>query len=99
MTPERFVLDSSVTLAWCFNDEETPDTSAILKAVDCGEWQALVPSLWPYEIVNVLLIARRRQRITEAQMNSFIGNLNFIGIAFFRTNILVQRINSLLSFS
>jgi len=75
MIPSRFVLDSSVALSWCFGDEATTDTKALLKAVGDGEWEALVFSLWPYEMVNVLVGAVRRKRITEAQMQSFIGDL------------------------
>ncbi len=75
MKPSRYVLDSSVALSWCFEDESTTETSTLLKAMGKGEWEALVPPLWPYEMVNVLLGAVRRKRITEAQMQSFIGNI------------------------
>lgn len=55
------VLDSSVTLAWCFDDERTDATDALLEQV--VEAGAEAPSLWPLEILNALWTAERRGRI------------------------------------
>jgi predicted nucleic acid-binding protein len=57
------VLDSSAALAYCFDDERTPQIDAIFERV--VEEGAIVPSLWRYEIANVLLLARRRGRVRE----------------------------------
>ncbi|WP_268914423.1 PIN domain-containing protein [Arenibaculum pallidiluteum] len=38
-----FVLDASVTLAWAFEDEATPETDAVLRAL--GGTNAIVPSI------------------------------------------------------
>ena len=58
----RAVLDCSVALSWCFDDEATPETHALLDRVrDEG---AVVPSLWHLELSNVLLQAERRRRIS-----------------------------------
>jgi predicted nucleic acid-binding protein len=56
-----FVLDSSVTLSWCFEDEQTPATQALLQRV--VESGAIVPVLWPLEVLNGLAMAERRRRI------------------------------------
>ena len=49
-----FVLDNSVALTWCFEDERTPATTALL--VQIGESGALAPGLWPLEALNGLLV-------------------------------------------
>jgi predicted nucleic acid-binding protein len=66
----RFVLDTSVTIAWCFEDETTPYTESVLEALAKGE--ALVPCLWPLEVSNVLVTAERRKRITRAKVTRFL---------------------------
>jgi predicted nucleic acid-binding protein len=60
-----FVLDSSVTLTWCFDDEQTIVADQLLdRVVELG---AFAPLLWPLEILNVLEMAQRRDRITAVQ--------------------------------
>jgi predicted nucleic acid-binding protein len=52
-----FVIDASVALAWCFDDEVTPACEALLDRTAAEG--ALVPSLWHLELGNVLLHAER----------------------------------------
>ncbi len=73
-----FVLDTSVTMAWLFEDEATRTTEAILDRLKDEE--ALVPTLWTYEVGNVLLMAERRNRITEAQGRRFTQLLESLPI-------------------
>ncbi len=55
------VLDCSLAMAWCFEDEASAAADAILERVrDDG---ALVPALWVWEVANVLTLAARRGRI------------------------------------
>ena len=62
-----FVLDCSVTMAWCFEDERTAATDSLLaRVVDAG---AIAPFLWPLEVTNVLLNAVRRKRIPPDAFN------------------------------
>ena len=62
-----FVLDCSVTMAWCFEDERTAATDALLdKLVAEG---AEAPSIWPLEVSNVLIGAARHNRISPAAAN------------------------------
>lgn len=68
-----FVLDTSLTMAWCFEDEATPDTDAVLDRL--GTDAAVVPAIWPLEVANVLLVAERRGRLSEAQSSRFAGLL------------------------
>lgn len=59
------VVDASVTMAWLFEGEATDYTESVLTLVrDQG---ALVPSVWPLEVGNTLLVGERRGRLTSAQ--------------------------------
>ena len=68
------VLDSSVTLSWCFEDERTDATDALLtQVVESG---AEAPSLWPLEILNALSMAERRRRIDSGRRQRLCGFLH-----------------------
>ncbi len=73
-----FVVDASVTLAWCFEDEATPETEGVLDLL--AEDSAVVPALWELEVANVLLLAERRGRLTEAQSARFMTLLQQLPI-------------------
>lgn len=72
------VIDASVTMAWCFESESTPATEALLDAV--ADQGALVPLLWTHGVTNVLVMAQRRQRLTEAQAARFASLLDRLPI-------------------
>lgn len=71
----RFVLDCSITMSWCFEDEKTPHGDGILELLKNEESQAVVPSLWRLEVINVLGVAERRQRISLARSLLFLDFL------------------------
>jgi predicted nucleic acid-binding protein len=75
---ERLVLDRSVTLAWYFADEANAYADAVAQGLANGE--ALVPSLWPLEVANALLMGERRKRSTEAQAAAFLARLETLPI-------------------
>ena len=54
------VLDSSVTLAWIYDDETTEAVRAAFDQI--GRRGAWVPSLWRLEVANVLEMGVRRGR-------------------------------------
>jgi predicted nucleic acid-binding protein len=60
------VIDSSIALTWCFEDEASPDTDILFQRV-CDEG-AIVPALWHLELGNVLLQAEKRGRIGAADI-------------------------------
>lgn len=66
-----FVVDSSMAMAWCFEDEATPATNRLFDRM--GAEAAAVPAWWYLEITNVLALAERRKRITSAQVAQFIA--------------------------
>jgi len=64
------VVDSSATVPWCFSDEATPETEALLERLRSGD-QAIVPAHWPTEVMNALVMGVRRQRLTFSQVLQF----------------------------
>ena len=73
-----FVLDVSVAVAWCFDDESTPAAWALLDRLRTAP--AHVPALWALEIGNILLGAEKRKRITRARSVAFLGILGDLDI-------------------
>jgi predicted nucleic acid-binding protein len=73
-----FVLDNSVALTWCFEDERTPATAALLEQV--GELGAQAPMLWPLEALNGLLVAERRGRLDASRRQRLAGFLRALPI-------------------
>jgi hypothetical protein len=73
-----FVVDNSVALTWCFEDERTPATAALLAQL--GELGGLAPMLWPLEAVNGLLVAERRGRLEASQRRRLAGFLHALPI-------------------
>lgn len=56
------VIDTSIALSWCFEDEASPETDLLFGRVrDDG---GIVPGLWHLELGNVLLQAEKRGRIS-----------------------------------
>jgi predicted nucleic acid-binding protein len=70
----EIVVDASVTLSWCFPDEQTPMALEVLDRLKAGD-SVVVPEFWSLEILNSLLIGERRGRISADQTKEFIENL------------------------
>jgi hypothetical protein len=68
---KRIVLDASVAVAWCFEDENSPFTEGVLDLLSAGT-EVLTPAIWPFELANALLLAERRKRITVAQVTALL---------------------------
>ena len=62
-----------MAMTWCFEDETTALSEAVLARL--ARDTALVPAIWPFEVANVLAVAARRRRLTEAQSTGFLGLL------------------------
>ena len=74
----EFVVDCSMTMAWCFEDEATPETDAILKRL--RQSSAIAPAIWPLEVANVLRNGKRRSRLTQTQIEQFTADLKSLSI-------------------
>ena len=75
---ENFVIDNSVVMAWCFEDETSQYADAILDRLEVST--AVVPSIWPLEVGNVLLVAERNKRLSQADSIRFIALLTELPI-------------------
>ena len=74
-----FVLDCSVTMAWFFEGEATPETDGILDRLNQGG-RAVVAQHWGLEVGNTLLMGERRKRCTPADAAHFLGILGALAI-------------------
>ncbi len=75
---EDFVVDNSVVMTWCFKDETSQYADAVLDSLEVAK--AFVPSIWPLEVGNVLLVAERKNRLSEADSTRFIALLTELPI-------------------
>jgi predicted nucleic acid-binding protein len=69
-----FVLDASVATCWAFADQDHAVARLALERIRTDE--ALVPSLWWFEIRNALIISERRGQLTAADSGFFLRELS-----------------------
>jgi predicted nucleic acid-binding protein len=78
VTPEGFVLDASIAVAWAFDDEAGQRADAVAELlVDAF---ALVPSLWHVELANALAIGLKRGRIDADGIAAFMASISTFDI-------------------
>jgi len=66
---KRIVIDTSVVLKWYLADEEYSQKAlSILDKYVSNELDILAPSLLEYEVINGLIIAKKRERIKEEKI-------------------------------
>jgi predicted nucleic acid-binding protein len=68
-----FVLDASIAACWAFPDEQDPRAEAAIARVRIED--AVVPTLWWFEVRNIFVVNERRKRITESGTNSSLREL------------------------
>jgi predicted nucleic acid-binding protein len=71
---KALVLDASETISWCFEDEASPQSEALLDLLKTSAI-AVVPSIWRVEVANALLMAERRHRIASDGTVAFLDVL------------------------
>lgn len=74
-----FVLDSSITLSWYFQDQSTPVTLGLLNEVAARG--AVAPALWRLEVANGFQSALRRGKVDEAYRNVSLKDLSRLPVA------------------
>ncbi len=75
---EGLVIDSSISIAWCFPDEQDDYSQAVLDAL--ASTQAFVPHLWHLEVANTLLVGERRKRSNQTNTVTWVGFLSALPI-------------------
>lgn len=88
-----FVIDNSVVMSWAFEDEASDYADAVLDSL--AEAGAMVPSLWPLEVANVLVVAERRGCLTEGDNLRFLTLLRALPIQIAVAEIDVSELLSL----
>jgi predicted nucleic acid-binding protein len=74
----RMVLDCSLALAWCFEDEGDARAESLLDFLRGNS--AIVPAIWRLEALNAFVIAERRGRITLLDTSEFLVFLDELPI-------------------
>ncbi|MFN0117013.1 MAG: type II toxin-antitoxin system VapC family toxin [Elusimicrobiota bacterium] len=78
---KHIVVDSSLVLSWCFQDENSDIANRLRRAL-IKDVILVVPSLWLLEISNVLLVSERKGRISEEKSLQFLSFLKELPINF-----------------
>jgi predicted nucleic acid-binding protein len=73
-----FVLDASMAASWAFTDEESSASARVL--AECATSHPIVPTLFWFEIRNILVVNERRQRITAPVTETFLRNLSLLSL-------------------
>jgi predicted nucleic acid-binding protein len=73
------VLDASVALSWCFDDEVSTYAELVLDLLADGA-EARAPAVWPLEVANAILSAQRRKRISEAESVRWLNRIGALPI-------------------
>ena len=76
---DSFVLDASITVAWYFRDEADPYADAVARRVPTVK--PIVPSVWPLEVANTMLVGERRKRDAVATILQWTAYLTGLPIA------------------
>jgi predicted nucleic acid-binding protein len=74
-----FVLDVSACIPWCCEDESTSASEELLEWAIMGS-ELHVPSIWCWEILNVLAITVKRRRMTADRSREFLVQLSALNI-------------------
>jgi predicted nucleic acid-binding protein len=75
---EHCVVDNSVVMSWYFKDETNKYADTVLDKLTGAT--AVVPSIWPLEVVNVLIVAERQKRLSESDSIRFLTLLSQLPI-------------------
>jgi predicted nucleic acid-binding protein len=72
------VVDASIVLAWCYPDERSDATDAVL--ADARAATVVVPPHFPAEVANALWVGLRGERLEAELMDAFVEALAALDI-------------------
>ena|ERR1035438_3331849 len=84
------VVDASAPLTWAFPDEHSEDASRLVSALRIPGNRGIVTAFFHQEILNALLVAERRGRITSVAAGEFLTDL--VALPFFPETPEVRRL-------
>jgi predicted nucleic acid-binding protein len=70
---KQFVLDCSFTMSWFFSDEADEHSIHVMTQLLAGK--AFVPTIWAFEVVNVLLVNEKRKRLKSSEPDWILEKL------------------------
>ncbi len=73
---KQAVADASFCGAWILADESSGKAEYLLSLIVQGKVELVVPSLWHYEMNNLLRSAHKRRRLSEADAREALETLN-----------------------
>jgi len=79
----RFVIDNSVVMRWLFGDGAPEDLGYATRTLGLLKQEgafAVVPSVWPLEVGNVIARAEAKNLLQEARSAEFLGILQDMNI-------------------
>jgi predicted nucleic acid-binding protein len=71
---EGFIADPSVGVAWAVHSQASDPTDQLLEKVATGT-PLVVPTLWPFEIANSLLVLLRRKKLLAEERDRALDAL------------------------
>ena len=69
-----FILDCSIAICWCIDDESSPATDKLLH--QARQMPVFVPAIWHMEIANVLMNAEKKKRLSATEVKNRFQELS-----------------------
>lgn len=79
-----YVVDTSVSASWCFDDENDPHSMALLARLcdpRAGD-SAVVPCFWLAEMANTLVVAEKRGRLKPGKAQEALEMMGYLPVEF-----------------
>ncbi len=75
------IVDASVILNAFFPDEDQAQAQDLIRDHVIGRAELAAPNLLLYEVTNAVVVARRRERISDEQAEDILSSFESLGIA------------------